>query len=371
LAHQLILSTQNFPPSVGGIETFMGSMVRNLGSCGWRITVMADGSPSAVDLDFGIGGIDVRRYRGLKPLRRRYKACCVANWALGHPKGLVVTDSYKSLELLPSLGNRVICFAHGTEIPHEPSIRRFRRLFRAFSKADLILANSNYTRGRLENVLGVSAPPVRVFNSPIELPPLVDENMVRYFRELVGKGPVILSLGRLEPRKGFDQVIKSMPGLLKMQPSVRLVIAGGGEDLGRLQRLAGEIGLEGAIFFLGLVSDAEKHALFKVADVFAMPARREGDSVEGYGLVFLEAGLHATPSVVGVEGGSADAIDPGRSGIVVNGSSFESVECGLRSILEDSDRLSSMSLAAKRHAESMLWPNRIKTLEGVLIGEDH
>ena len=78
-----------------------------------------------------------------------------------------------------------------------------------------------------------------------------------------------------------------------------------GADRGRLEALAASLGVSQAAVFLGRVSDAEKAALLAAADVYAMPVRREGPSVEGFGIGYVEAAWFGVPSLAGRDGGAA------------------------------------------------------------------
>ena len=85
-----------------------------------------------------------------------------------------------------------------------------------------------------------------------------------------------------------------------------------GPDRERLEALAKETGAP--TVFLGRISEIEKAALFAEATLFAMPTRAEGDSVEGFGIVYLEAAWHGAPALAGREGGAAAAVKEGETG---------------------------------------------------------
>ncbi len=136
-----------------------------------------------------------------------------------------------------------------------------------------------------------------------------------------GRRPVIATVARLEPRKGVDAVIRAMPDVLARHPGCIYAIAGGGEDRERLEQLAADLNVRQAVLFLGRVTSAEKAALLAMADVFAMPVRREGRSVEGFGISYSEAGWFGVPALAGRDGGAGDAVLDGETGLLCDGAS--------------------------------------------------
>jgi len=86
-----------------------------------------------------------------------------------------------------------------------------------------------------------------------------------------------------------------------------------------------------------------------------MPSRREGASVEGFGLVFLEAGWYGKPALGGRDGGAADAIKDGETGLLCDGANSEEVASALERLLSDGDLLARLGVAAERHARSQTW----------------
>jgi len=185
----------------------------------------------------------------------------------------------------------VIC-AHGSE-----SARRIRAAsIRAFLAADLVMANSGYTLGRMQAIM----PPFRGVSCPLGLPPqfaLTPAPPVQSDADLrleAADGVVrslgsraLLLVGRMdagEREKGHREMMEAMPALADRFPEVQLVLAGGGSDLEPLRSLARLSPSASRIFLTGRVSDEALEALYRRAYAFAMPSRQEG-----FGLTYLEA----------------------------------------------------------------------------------
>ena len=101
---------------------------------------------------------------------------------------------------------------------------------------------------------------------------------------------VLLTFARLHPRKGQDVIIRALRNIIERHPNVMYLCAGTGPYRDTLSRLAIDYEVEDYVVFPGQVPEEEKYAYYDACDLFVMPSRREGNSVEGFGLSFLERG---------------------------------------------------------------------------------
>lgn len=327
----ILLLTQCFPPDHGGIEAAMGAIARSLHAAGEEVVVLADhirGGGAEPAWPF-----PVHRFGGPRLWRRWRKAAALARLR----PDAVLADSWKSLEALPARPPRVVVLAHGNELLRRDG-RRGARLARALARADLVVANSGYTAGLLAGL----HERVEVIHPPIDPPPSPARDP---------EPGLILSLGRLEPRKGLDMVIRALPAL----PGARHLIIGQGPDEARLRALAADCGAAERVEFAGRVDDAEKFRLLARAEIMAMPVRREGDSVEGFGMVYLEAAWCGVPALAGREGGAADAVVDGETGLVVDGTDAAAVRAALARLLGDAALREQLGRAAQARAVGYTW----------------
>ncbi len=343
----IVVTTQCFPPDRGGIENLVGGLAQTLHASGREVRVFADRAHD--DAPFA-PAFQVVRFGGFKPLRRRLKAWAVTKALKGAKVEGVFADSWKSVELLGEAGVPVVVLAHGMEFPARPSAAKQARIARAFSKATSVIANSAYT-ATLAKPYVSGATRLVVINPPIAPQPAPSEAALKGIREIVaGRSPVLLSLCRLEPRKGVDMVIRALPRVLEAHPKALYVIAGGGDDRERLETLTRETGVAGSVHFAGMVDGAAKAALFASADVFVMPARREGDSVEGFGIVYMEAAWYGLAALAGREGGAVDAVANGETGVVCDASDVASVAEGVLTLIDDRAQGGRLAKAAAARA---------------------
>ncbi|WOX04481.1 glycosyltransferase family 4 protein [Microbulbifer pacificus] len=329
----ILIATQNFPPDRGGIEILMGGLAEALAAAGHEVRVLADASHVAEAAR--ARPFQLQRYGGMKPLRRWRKARALRQAVRAGAVEGVFADSWKSAELLGDLGVPLAVLAHGMEFPEWQSPRKAERIHRALFLADSVIANSRYTAEQVQPYLQ-GGTRLTVINPPIWPQPTATAQSLARLRARIGGGdPVLATLARLEPRKGVDMVIRALPQIRARHPQVVYLIAGLGDDQPRLKRLAEELQVAECVHFLGPMDEGDKAALYEVADLFAMPARREGNSVEGFGIVYREAQWYGVPVLAGRDGGAVDAVAGGELGALCNGADAGDVCAQLLRLLDD------------------------------------
>ncbi|HKJ62869.1 MAG TPA: glycosyltransferase family 4 protein [Hyphomicrobiales bacterium] len=363
----ILILTQCFPPDIGGIENLMGGLADNLHRAGREVVVLADrirNGKTAKNFAY-----PVFRFDGPRPLRRWLKYRKTKAIAESSAIEAVFTDSWKSVSAVPDLDAPIIVLAHGTELPSEPRTHKIQRIKRALSRAATIVPNSVYTAGRLREYTDEKAR-IEVIHPPIELPDKADTQNLS-FLNIADDAPVLLTLARLEPRKGIDKVIASMPELREVFPNIVYLIGGGGEDRTRLESLALNSGVMYSVRFLGPITSADmKCALYERADLFVMPSRQIGNSIESFGISYIEAAWFGVPSVAGKDGGAGEAVQHGETGLVCDGSDQASVTHAIATLLKDDAlRVKLGDAAARRVREELQWSQAIKRYLALI--DDH
>ena len=110
-------------------------------------------------------------------------------------------------------------------------------------------------------------------------------------------GHNVLFVGRLVRRKGADDLIDAFRSISEDFPDWRLEIVGDGPERKRLERLVADLGLGERVEFFGSLRGRALYDRYGLCDVVVMPSKRLRDDVEGFGTVFLEAGIFGKPSV--------------------------------------------------------------------------
>ena len=172
----------------------------------------------------------------------------------------------------------------------------------------------------------------------------------------VGQRPLLLTVSRLVERKGIDTVLDCLPRVLQRHPDVLYMVVGHGPALDKLQAQAAQMGLTDSVIFGGKLPYKTLPSVYHACDIFVMPARQIGPSVEGFGLVFCEANACGKPVIGGNSGGVPDAIVDGVTGRLIAPDSPEACAdaiCHMLDHREDARRLGEQGL--KRVREEGTW----------------
>jgi phosphatidylinositol alpha-1,6-mannosyltransferase len=351
-----LLVTNDFPPKVGGIQSYLWELWRRLPA--GEATVLTTPWAGAAEWD-AAQPFDVTRARARVLLPTRRLAREVEAMARRAGVAHVVLDPVLPLGLIgPRLaraGLRYSVVVHGAEVTVPGRLPLARRLLSSVLRpAAGVIAAGNYPSGEVQRARPGAAVYVVPPGVDVErFRPLDAEERGRARRrfDLPAEGRVVLSVSRLVPRKGMDALIGAAGRLAGSRPDLVVAIAGSGRDEPRLRRLIASTGAP--VRLLGRVDDESLPALYGCADVFAMLCRDRwrGLEQEGFGIVFLEAAACGVPQVAGRSGGAADAVEDGRTGYVVDHpADIEEVAAALASLLDDDERRMSFGSTARVRA---------------------
>ena len=184
---------------------------------------------------------------------------------------------------------------------------------------------------------------------------------------------VLLTVSRLDERKGHDRVIEALPVVLERFPDTRYLIVGRGREEESLRALVKRMGLEGRVLFAGYIADEELPAYYNLCDLFVLPNRETEDfaqlrgDYEGFGIVFLEAGACAKPVVGGRSGGVEEAVVDGVTGLLVNPRSTCGVAEAVIRILEDGELARRLGREGRNRAQEFDWRKLATKVQEILV----
>ncbi|MCD0458889.1 glycosyltransferase family 4 protein [Roseiconus lacunae] len=244
------------------------------------------------------------------------------------------------------------CFVHGEDIRSATTSRELTLLTSLVLKnARRVIANSSYTYNMLRSEWKIPDSKIALLNPGIDtdsFPPHAGEK-----RRNGWKGKlVLLTVGRLQRRKGHDNVIKALPEIALRIPNIHYAIAGDGEEFDYLQSLVIENHVEDKVEFLGEIDNDELLKCYQDCDVFILANREIDGDVEGFGIVLLEAQSCGKPVVAGNSGGTRDTLIPNETGYLIDCSTPEQLTKTICEQLNCSSKRDEMGLAARSHVKS-------------------
>ncbi len=350
---RVVVATPDFPPATGGIQRLIGELVdRSV----WTSLVITLDHPHAV------AASTTHRARALPATRKGrlalLNAVIVRRGRAWRPDAVLcghIAASPGATALGRTLGVPVVQYVYAKEMTTRPRLARY-----AVSHAAATIAISDHT-ARLAMKAG--APPGRV--TTIE--PGVDAVEAGLAGEHSARS-TILTVARLTDRyKGFDVLLRSLPLVQSRIPDARWVVVGDGELRPELEATAALWGLSDAVHFAGEVPDADRDARFGSAHVFAMPSRVPADGGgEGYGLVYLEAGMRGLPCVAGDEGAVAETVVHGETGLLVDARDHVALADALVTLLDDPQGSAQMGGAGRKRAQERTWDRMVDEVERVV-----
>jgi len=185
--------------------------------------------------------------------------------------------------------------------------------------ADRIMPVSRYTEQRMKDQLGEAMPKSTVFPNTFNVARFTPGESATAWRkelEIPDEGTLMLSMCRVaksEHGKGYHRILELMPELVKKHPKLYWVLGGKGDDLETVRAKAKELEVADHCRFPGFVPDETLPDLYRSADLFVLPSKKEG-----FGIVFLEAAATGLPVVAGNKDGSVDALADGALGTLVD-----------------------------------------------------
>lgn len=368
MARTLII-TNDFPPRIGGIESFVSDVAELLDR---EVLVYASGPAGSSQTDADRGYPVVRAGELLLPTPRvagravdliRQTGATSVIFGAAAPLGL----------LAPTLRRagvrRIIGITHGHETwwARLPGARSLLR--RIGDECDHLTAISAFTEQTIGRAL---SPEGR--SRLVRLAPPVDPGFFQPAR--IGDRPDrarCVAVGRFVPQKGFTTLLRAwrvvVAGRALRADPPELVLVGDGPQRGRLQAMINRDGLSGTVRFTGALPRAGVRAELRRAQVFALPVRTRlaGLYPEGLGLAALEAAACGLPVIIGDSGGAPETVRDGQSGFVVPSEDHRVLADRLGLLLTDPERSRAMGADGRAHVREHYSPNRARaTLRRIL-----
>lgn len=379
--------SEQFPPAIGGSGELLRNIYLRLDDS--AVAVWADsedGAPGELldgplrvtrfpmrSADWGILRRDglARYVRQARRIQRATRAPrTIVQCARALPEGVAAW-------LASQFGGApYVCWAHGEDITAALTSREYAFLLRRVLRgASAVLANSANTAALLAE-LGLDQSRITIVYPGVDVdrftPDVAGAAQLR--ASLLGTDDaLLLTVGRLQRRKGHDLMLEAVAALRRGGRRVRYVVVGEGSERERLVGLAESLGVADAVVFTGAVPADALPRYFAAADIFCHPNRVDGTDIEGFGIVFLEAAAAGVPTIGGASGGVPEAVADGVTGLLVSGRSAEELTTALATLLDRPDRRAEMGRAGRdRVLRAFSWETaaaRVATVHQRILEE--
>ena len=358
----ILLLTAEYPPAMrGGLANYSYNLARGLTRNNDVMVAVLPSDPT------------IKRYtaylqyiysmgKKINELRKEKKLDIV--YAITFQPQFSAIGLYTKIINVPFVSNGI-----GLDIyTYHPLFVQARKI--AYSVSEQLICGTNFQKEIMLNE-GASAKKINVIPGGVDTeifrPLYKERDELRKFFNVEGKF-VLLSLGRLVKRKGFDNAIKALIHLDDISDII-LLIVGRGPEKRFLTNLAKTSSLNDKVRFLGFVSPDYLPKVYSVADLFVAPFKVIGRDMEGFPLVVQEAQACGVPVITTNTAGVPELIQNDKTGFLVNMNSPEEIAEKVRMLYEDRRLLSGLSRKARERAEEIFdWQVVVTKIENVLRG---
>jgi phosphatidylinositol alpha-1,6-mannosyltransferase len=355
---KILLVTEVFPPRKGGSGRWLWELYRRLRPA-FDIHVVAGATAGDESFDRG-AELPIERL----PLY-------FSNWGLWSPRGAYeyARVAYRMRSILSRVRPDVIhcgkclpeglvatfiqrcwgipfcCYAHGEELTLARTSGELRRLTtRVLHEAAIVIANSEHSRKILVEDWQLSDRTVTVMHPGVDagkFRPAAPDDAVRARLGWTNR-QVVLTVGALQKRKGQDMLIRALPAIRRRCPAVLYAIAGEEWEREYIDALVCDLNVRDLVQFRGVPDEAELVDCYQQCDLFALPNRQVNWDIEGFGIVLLEAQACGKAVVAGASGGTAEAMEADRTGLLVDCATPDRLGELVGDLLQDPARAAAM-----------------------------
>jgi D-inositol-3-phosphate glycosyltransferase len=306
------------------------------------------------------GAADLARREGL-----RYDVIYSHYWLSGLAAGdLRRTWGAPVIQMFHTLGHMKNSVASGPE--EWETERRIEGEAEAMALADRLVAATPLERAQMVWLYGADVQKIDVIPPGVDLAlfrPVPREEARRMLGLPTGRR-IVLYVGRIEPLKGIDTLLRAMalvvPEIPCWQEEVSVIIIGGAPgagvekanaELARLETLRADLGIQELVTFQGAQDQDTLVYYYSAADVVVMPSH-----YESFGMVALEAMACGTPVVASKVGGLAYSVQDGQTGFLVPERDQEAMAAKIRLLLCEGDLRQQLGQQAAHWAQNYGWP---------------
>lgn len=301
-----------------------------------------------------------RTYRALRKLVKKHSVTFVHC-------GRCLPEGVMAFLLKITCGTPYLCYIHGEDIETAGLSRELSILVKlALKNANTLICNSNNTANLLRSKWDIPDSKIAVIHPGVDTARFIPAPYNIEIRNTLGWGnrPVILTVGRLQERKGQDMLIRALPIIRRSIPDVLYAIVGNGEMRPTLEALSQELEVSAHVMLMDEISDSAMIQCYQQCTLFVLPNRQVGNDIEGFGMVLVEAQACGKYVLAGLSGGTAETLIAGKTGDVIDCTDPTNLANAIIQILQDEAQLTEATTTTRQHASLTFdWKNIRKQSE--------
>ncbi len=373
---KILQSLPFYPPAVGGVETQVFNLVKNLKEMGHLPIVMTSGhteKSSEFSDVLRLPSINIRGtwgnlaisptiFQKLKGINvdvvhthtpARFFAESTAFFFKAVRKGTPVVLSYHQHNDDLGLISNVVMNFHNKMVM-DP----------LFNHVDKIIVTSRAYKELIESYYKIDGNKIAIIPCGVDteiFSPLRFRKETQKERFGILNETVVLFVGRLVEQKGLEYLLQAMPSVIREFNDTVLLIVGDGNCRNELENLTKKLGLQKYVQFLGSLPSDQIPAIMSLATVFVLPSL-----VESFGIVLAEALSMEKPVIASKVGGVPEVVEEGKTGILVSRMDVKGLSNSIASVLSDQNRAKAMAIEGRKSViRKFSWQSVTKKTVGI------
>ena len=364
----IVILTPDFPPysehneGMGGIATWLYETAEGITGCGHTCTVLCPRKERNAEAAFdSASSFETVRFKRFLWRHFRYLLLFrLLSSCIRKHEDNVFISGIGTLCHLPVFFSRFFSYRSATFVHGNDGlrIRKSAKLKKALARCGVIITNSSYTTGLVREMTDSRSTVLRMNTEKLA------ERLGMTDRK------VLFTAGRLIERKNHLLVLEALRNIVAQYPEICYCIAGDGPYRSVIEKRVAEYGLRDHVIMTGFVSQKDLRSLYETADIFIMASSETADSVEGFGIVFLEANFFGTPVIGSRTGGIEDAVEDGINGLLVSPDSASELEQAILKLLDSPELRTELGKrGAERVSDTFSRTGSVKSLLNELLKE--
>lgn len=381
LVNKTLVISGVFPPQVGGSGRWLWELYRRMPRNNFVIVAGEHPCAAIVDSDYeqevhrlsmefpDYGTFTPAGFSRYRQVARKVMQRIQTDKIAAVHCGALLPDAWVGRQIAGKLGIPLLVYLHGEELVYTESSRQLDWMARRIlNHAEAVIVNSANSRQIALDHWDLPHGKVHVVHPGVDTTRFVPAERDPAVLSQLGwhDRPVLLTVGRIQRRKGHDSLIRALPIIREQFPNILYAIIGEGEELSSLDTLIDELGVRRHVQFHRELAEQQLVESFQQCDLFVLPNRRIGGDIEGFGMVLLEAQACGRPVLAGDSGGTAETMNAPHTGWTLDCTDVLRLATTVSELVGNESRRKEMGAAARQWVcQEFAWDTVIRPAASV------
>jgi phosphatidylinositol alpha-1,6-mannosyltransferase len=373
---KVLVLTENFPPISGGSGRWFWELYSRLPK--EQYLILAEDIQGAADFDKthqlnilrmplkstewgfkSISGLKFywRVFRQIKKIIKQHQITHIHC-------GRVIHEGVTAWLLKLITGIPYLCYVHGEDVETAATSGEHNLMVKQVCKhADILICNSQNSANIVQRLDYAQNDKIQVLHPGVDSITFIPAAPDPIFQQNVGwqDRKVVITVGRLQERKGQDMMIRALAELVEDMPDILYAIIGRGDCREALEELSNSLSLQQHVMFMDELSDEQMIQCYQQCDVFILPNRTINNDIEGFGMVLVEAQSCGKVVIAGDSGGTRETMKLNESGYIIDCAQPSLIAQTVKRLLDNPDKLKAMGTCARQHVVDTLdWQAHVR-----------